>query len=158
MQFPGQEGDFSWIFNILFFAFFIGYMLYGAKLQIRMWLGQIRAGLVELKRMRNESKESAIETFKAFGRTEEEVTGEVERWLDYFTIMPVDLDPAGVLKRLDHLLDERRDRFQEFVSELAPEATPAQQQTLENTLEVSQVLDLIYRIVRHFYILGSKTG
>ncbi|MFQ5831298.1 MAG: DUF1512 family protein [Candidatus Thorarchaeota archaeon] len=158
MQFPGQEGDFGWIFNILFFVFFIGYMLYGAKLQMRMWLGQIRAGLVELKRMRNESKESAIETFKAFGRTEDEVTGEVERWLDYFTIMPVDLDPAGVLVRLDHLLDERRDRFQEFVSELAPEATLPEQQTLENTLEVSQVLDLIYRIVRHFYILGKKTG
>ncbi|MFX1415372.1 MAG: DUF1512 family protein [Promethearchaeota archaeon] len=157
MQF-GQEGDFAWILNIVWVVFFIGYMLYGARLQIWQWLKQIEAGLLEIKRMRNDSKEAAIKTFKSYGRSEEEVTRDLDRWLDYFTIMPVDLDPAGVLRRLDHLLDERRDRFQEFVAELAPDATQAEQQTLENTLEVAQVLDLIYRVVRHFFILGKKTG
>ncbi|MCK5240639.1 MAG: DUF1512 family protein, partial [Candidatus Thorarchaeota archaeon] len=49
-------------------------------------------------------------------------------------------------------------RFQEFVFELAPEASVSQQQSLENTLEVTQVLSMIFRIVRHFYILGKKTG
>jgi hypothetical protein len=122
------------------------------------WLKQIEAGMIELKRMAIESRQTSIETFKKFGKDEEEVATDLDRWLDYFTIMPVDLDPAGVLRRLDHLLDERRDRFQEFVADLAPEATTSQQQSLENTLEVTQVLSLIFRIVRHFYLLGKKTG
>ncbi|MFW9955853.1 MAG: DUF1512 family protein, partial [Candidatus Thorarchaeota archaeon] len=159
MQLPGQEaGEFSWLINIAFFVFIVVFSLYGAKIQMWQWLKQIETGLIELKRMAIESRQVAIETFKRYGRTEEEVAEGLDRWLDYFTIMPVDLDPAGVLKRLDHLLDERRDRFQEFVTELAPEGTVSEHQSLENTLEVSQVLSLIFRIVRHFYILGKKTG
>ncbi len=159
MQFPGQDtGEFSWIINLVFFAFIIVMSLYGAKIQMWQWLKQIETGMIELKRMAIESRQTSIDTFKKFGMSEDEVAEGLDRWLDYFTIMPVDLDPAGVLKRLDHLLDERRDRFQEFVAELAPEGDVSQHQSLENTLEVTQVLGLIFRIVRHFFILGKKTG
>jgi hypothetical protein len=159
MQLPGQEtGEFSWIINIAFFAFIIIMSLYGTKIQLWQMLKQIESGLIELKKMAIESRQTAIDTFKQYGKSEEEVATDIDKWLDYFTIMPVDLDPAGVLKRLDHILDERRDRFQEFVSSLAPDATESQCQSLENTLEVTQVLGLIFRIVRHFYILGKKTG
>lgn len=158
MQVGQPTDEFGWIINLGFFAFIIIFSLYGARIQMWQWLKQIEVGLIELKRMYLESRQTAIKTFKGYGRTEEEVAKELDRWLDYFTIMPVDLDPAGILKRLDHLLDNRRDRFQEFVTELAPEASLSQTQSLENTLEVAQVLGLIFRIVRHFYILGKKTG
>ena len=154
----GEPNEFSWIINLAFFAFILIFSLYGAKFQMWQWLKQIEAGLHELKRMFIESRQTAIDTFKEFGRSEEEVAKDLDRWMDYFTIMPVDLDPAGILKRLDHLLDERRDRFQEFVAEVAPESEDSMNQNLENTLEVTQVLGLIFRVVRHFYLLGKKTG
>ncbi len=157
MQTP-QADPFSWIINALFFGFIIVISLFGAKIQMWQWLKQIEVGLIELKQMFMESRQKAIETFKRYGKDEEAVAKDLDRWLDFFTIMPVDLDPAGVLKRLDHLLDNRRDRFQEFVHELAPNANTSQSQSLENTLEITQVLGLIFRIVRHFYILGKKTG
>ncbi len=158
MQLLGTNDTFGMIFNMLFFVFIIVMYLYGAKIQIWQWLKQIQASLVELKRMSDESRQNAINTFKKFGKDETEVAGELDRWFDYFTIMPVDLDPAGVLQRLDHLLDERRDRFQEFVADLAPGASTSERQSLENTLEVTQVLGLIFRIVRHFFILGKRTN
>ena len=154
----GADSQYSWIINLAFFAFIMIFSLYGAKIQMWQWLKQIQVGLLELKRMHLESRQAAIDTFKKFGKSETDVTAALDRWLDYFTIMPVDLDPAGILKRLDHLLDERRDRFQEFVLEVAPEADPSTRQNLENTLEVTQVLHLVYRVVRHYYLLGKKTG
>jgi len=154
----GAITDFSWIFQFVFLAFIILMSLYGAKFQIWQMLKQIEVGLVEMKRMFVESRQTAIKTFKEYGHSEEEVAEELDQFMDYFTIMPVDLDPAGILKRLDHLLDVRRDRFQEFVADLAPESSGSMNQNLENTLEVTQVLGLIYRLVRHFYILGKKTG
>lgn len=154
----GEANEFSWIINIAFFAFIMLFSLYGAKFQMWQYLKQIESGLYELRKMWVESRQKSIEAFKEFGRSEEEVAKDLDRWMDYFTIMPVDLDPAGILKRLDHLLDERRDRFVEFVSEVAPDAKNGRNQNLENTLEVTQVLSLIYRIVRHFYLLGKKTG
>ncbi len=157
MQF-GNASEISWIINLAFFAFILIFSLYGAKIQMWQWLKQIEAGLIELKRMAIESRQRAIDTFKEYGRSEEEVATELDRWLDYFLIYPVDLDPAGILQRLDHLLDERRDRYREFVTQLAPEAGPELAQNLENTLEVAQVLSLVFRIVRHYYLLGKKTG
>jgi len=154
----GADSQYSWIINLAFFAFIMIFSLYGAKIQMWQWLKQIQVGLLELKRMHLESRQAAIDTFKKFGKSETDVTAALDRWLDYFTIMPVDLDPAGILKRLDHLLDERRDRFQEFVLEVAPEADSSTRQNLENTLEVTQVLHLVYRVVRHYYLLGKKTG
>ena len=159
MQIPGTEtNDWSWVIQIAIFAIIMLFSFYGAKIQIWQWQKQIEVGLIDLKRMMIKSRQTAIDTFKKYGQSEDEVAKDLDRWLDYFTIMPVDLDPAGVLKRLDHLLDERRDRFQEFVNEVAPEAGASHIQNLENTLEVAQVLNLIYRIVRHFYLLGKKTG
>ncbi|MDH4212509.1 MAG: DUF1512 domain-containing protein [Candidatus Thorarchaeota archaeon] len=154
----GGTNEYSWIINIAFFAFIMLFSLYGAKFQMWQWLKQIEMGLSEMKRMFVESRQTAIDTFKDYGKSEEDIAKDLDRWMDYFTIMPVDLDPAGILKRLDHLLDERRDRFQEFVADLAPESNVSINQNLENTLEVTQVLGLIYRVVRHFYILGKKTG
>ncbi|TFF86706.1 DUF1512 domain-containing protein [Candidatus Thorarchaeota archaeon] len=158
MQFGGEPNEFSWIINLAFFAFIMLFSLYGQKIQMWQWLKQIESGLLELKRMFLESRQTAIDAFKDFGRDEDEVAGDLDRWLDYFTIMPVDLDPAGVIQRLDHLLDERRDRFEEFVAELAPNADGKMRQNLENTLEVTQVMNLIFRVVRHYYILGKKYG
>ena len=154
----GGTNEFSWIINIAFFAFIMIFSLYGAKFQMWQWLKQIEMGLAEIKKMFVESRQTAIDTFKELGKSEEEVAKELDRFMDFFTIMPVDLDPAGILKRLDHLLDERRDRFQEFVQDLAPDSDPSIHQNMENTLEVTQVLNLIFRVVRHFYILGKKTG
>ena len=154
----GGTNEYSWIINIAFFAFIMLFSLYGAKFQMWQWLKQIEMGLVEIKKMFVESRQTSINTFKEYGKSEEEVEKELDRFMDFFTIMPVDLDPAGILIRLDHLLDERRDRFQEFVEDLAPDSDSSTNQNLENTLEVTQVLGLIYRVVRHFYILGKKTG
>ncbi|MBD3405473.1 MAG: DUF1512 domain-containing protein [Candidatus Lokiarchaeota archaeon] len=158
MQFGAEPNEFSWIINLAFFAFIMIFSLYGQKIQMWQWLKQIELGLIELKKMALESRQTAIDTFKIYGREEEYVAKEIDRWSDFFTIMPVDLDPAGVLQRIDHLFEQRSDRFKEFVGQLAPEATDSEKLSLENTLEVAQVLGLIFRVVRHFYILGKKTG
>ncbi|TXT56990.1 MAG: hypothetical protein BAJATHORv1_20588 [Candidatus Thorarchaeota archaeon] len=158
MQFGAEPNEFSWIINLAFFAFIMIFSLYGQKIQMWQWLKQIEMGLIELKKMAVESRQTAIDTFKAYGRDVEFIAKEIDRWSDFFTIMPVDLDPSGVLERIDHLFEQRSDRFKEFVAELAPEATDSEKLSLENTLEVAQVLGLIFRIVRHFYILGKKTG
>ncbi len=157
-MFLDQSSEYGWIINLVFFSFIILFSLYGARIQMWQWLKQIELGLSELERMATSSRQISIDTFKRYGTPENEVAAALDRWLDYFTILPVDLDPAGIIRRLDHLLDERRDRFQQFVSELAPTADAIIDQNLENTLEVAQVMSLIHRIVRHYYLLGKKTN
>jgi hypothetical protein len=58
---------------------------------------------------------------------------------------------------LEHLLDVRDIRFKDDVRLMAPQADAIQTNNLEHTLEAAMALNIIYKIMRHFYILGKKT-
>jgi hypothetical protein len=67
------------------------------------------------------------------------------------------MDPSGIVWKLEHVLDVRDVRFKDEVKLMAPEANEAQLNNLENTLEAAMALNMIYKVIRHFYLLGKKT-
>jgi hypothetical protein len=67
------------------------------------------------------------------------------------------MDPAGIVYKLDHILDVRDARMKDEVKLMAPATDEAQVFNLENTLEAAMALNFIYKVVRHFYIQGKKT-
>jgi hypothetical protein len=67
------------------------------------------------------------------------------------------MDPAGIVSKLDHILDVRDARLKDEVKLMAPATDEAQVFNLENTLEAAMALNFIYKVVRHFYIQGKKT-
>jgi hypothetical protein len=71
--------------------------------------------------------------------------------------MPVSLDPYGIIPKLDHLIDVRDFRFQEEVGMIAPNAEETKRQSLENLLEAAMAVDFIYRLIKHYLILGKKS-
>ncbi len=72
-------------------------------------------------------------------------------------ILPSTLDPAGVVPKIEHVVDVRDQRFKDEVKLLAPSITEAQGHNIEGVLEVALGLNQIYRIINHFYLLGKKT-
>jgi hypothetical protein len=71
--------------------------------------------------------------------------------------MPTSLDPAGIVPKIDHVVNVRDKRFKSEVALLAPAANEVQKNNLEGVLEVAIGLNLIYRVVNHFYLMGKKT-
>jgi hypothetical protein len=67
------------------------------------------------------------------------------------------MDPAGIVLKLDHILDVRDVRLKDEVKLMAPATDEVQVNNLENTLEAAMALNYIYKVVRHFYIQGKKT-
>jgi hypothetical protein len=59
--------------------------------------------------------------------------------------------------KLEHVLDVRDERFKDEVKMMAPAADETNINNLENTLEAAAALNIIYKIIRHYYILGKKT-
>jgi len=112
----------------------------------------------KLEFMKNDAKALALRTIKEMGKPKEDPSAALSGLLEQFFIMPVDLDPAGIVSKLDHLLDVRDLKFKDDVKKLAPEATDAQANNLENMVEASWVLNLLFKVVRHFYLLGKKTS
>ncbi len=112
----------------------------------------------KLDYMRTETKDMTLKTIREIGKPKDDPTQKFNSLMEHFLISPVNLDPAGIVPKLDHLLDVRDDKFKNDVRRIAPEADKFQLNNLENLVESSLALNTIYRIVRHFYLLGKKTS
>lgn len=156
-QFPWGDNTFSWIFNLLFYVVFVVFMFYGQRIQLYVMLREVEGSLYKLKKIKDQGRKTAIETIKEIGKPEADPSARVDRFLDYFTIAPQTLDPAGVVWKLEHILNVRDTRFKDDVKLMAPAADETQTNNLENTLEAAMALNYIYKIIRHFYLRGKKT-
>lgn len=156
-ELPGGRDAFSQILTILIYAFLFISLFYGQKIQMHLMLKEIEGSLYKLKYIRDEGRRIAIETIKEVGKPPKDPTIMVDRFLEYFTIQPEDMDPAGIVWKLEHILDVRDARFKDEVKLLAPEADDVQINNLENTLEAAMALNYIYKVIRHYYLLGKKT-
>jgi len=150
-------GDYSWIFNLLFYVVFIVFMFYGQRIQTYVMLREVEGSLYRLRHIKDEGRKIAIETIKEIGKPQADPSVRVDRFLEYFTIAPQSLDPAGVVWKLEHILDVRDTRLKDDVKLMAPSADETQTNNLENTLEAAMALNFIYKVIRHYYLLGKKT-
>jgi len=150
-------GTISNLLNILFYGMFFAFMLFGQQIQSRIALMQIDGAVRRLENMRNDAKTLTIKTLRDVGKSKDDPTPKLNSLLEQFLITPVDMDPAGIVKKFDHLLDVRETKFKSDVARIAPEATPPQVNNLENLVEAAWALNFMYKIVRHLYLLGKKT-
>ena len=160
--FGGEDLDFNnpmmWIY-VVSFAIIPFFMLYAQKFQSRVILGEISKSLVKLKTMKETARREAVEYVKTSVRTSSsgDPAAGVDKFLEYFTIMPVDLDPSGIVRKLDHIMRTRDDRLRAEVKKMCTGANDQEVSKIENILEAATALNMIYKIVRHFYLMGKRT-
>jgi hypothetical protein len=156
-QNPFGDSSISWIMNVLFYVVFVVFIFYGQRIQMIVMLREVEGSLYKLKYIKEEGRKITVETIKEIGKPQTDPTARVDRFLEYFTISPQGLDPAGIVWKLEHILDVRDTRFKDEVKLMAPSADEIQANNLENTLEAAMALNYIYKVIRHFYLLGKKT-
>jgi hypothetical protein len=150
----------SLIISLLWFLLIFISMFYGQKLQAWKASKELQAALEKLKKWNDECKEILITNFKEFAdkkKTQKDLLFQLEDLITFITISPVSLDPYGIIPKFDHVVDVRDDRFKEEVEMLAPNANSIQRSNLENLVEATMAIDFIYRLIRHYLILGKKS-
>lgn len=159
LQFPDILGNLNTItqiaFTLLFILLFFGF---GQKLQMRQYMWDIDRGLRRLDLIRGQAKDLTLKTIKEIGKPTFDPVPQLNVLMEQFIITPVDMDPSGIVSKFDHLLDVHEMKFKQDVHRVAPSADPAQLNNLSNLVEASWALNTIYRIIRHFYLLGKKTN
>jgi len=150
-------GEYSWVLTVVFYVFFFAFMVYGQRIQMYVMIREVQGSLYRLKYIKDEGRKITIETIKEIGKPQTDPTARVDRFLEYFTISPQNMDPAGLVWKLEHILDVRDTRLKDEVKAMAPAADDTQANNLENTLEAEMALNYIYKVIRHFYLLGKKT-
>ena len=155
----GESDPIGLIMNVLWIGLIVFSMFYGQRIQTWMMLREISGALDRLTFLKNEARKVSIQSIKAVRKKvdQEDPSPRVDHFLEYFTIMPVTLDPSGIVPKIDHILNLREDRFEDEIRTMAPEADDIEVNNLEGVLEVSVDLNSIFKVVRHFYLLGRKT-
>jgi hypothetical protein len=146
----------SFILTLLFYGFFFIFAFYQQTIMVWRMTKQIEAALFKLNRMSEEGKEIVIKTVRDLGKPTEDPLKAVSSMLEFVTIEPVSLDPAGVIQRLDHVLDVRKLGYEDAVARMAPGASKDDASNLEGTIEAASAVYFVFKVIRHYYLLAKK--
>ena len=116
-------GPLGQVFQVLVTVFFISFIFFGQKLQMRLYLMEIDKGLRRLEIIKNQSNELALKTIKEQGKPTTDPAPSLKILMEQFLITPVDMDPQGIVGKFDHLLDVRDLKFKDDVRMIAPSAS-----------------------------------
>jgi hypothetical protein len=132
-------------------------MIYGQKFQAWMILGDVSKSLTRLKTMKETARREVIDYIKTSITPAADPSERIDKFLEYFAIMPVDLDPQGIIRKLDHMMRTKDERIRSEIKRMAEGMSEWQASRIENILEAATALNMIYKIVRHFYLMGKRT-
>src|ERR671933_1760340 len=153
----GSDSGSNPLTYILWFAPIFVLMIYGQKLQSWMILGDISKSLAKLKSMKEISRKEAIDYIKTSVKSQVDPSEKIDKFLEYFAIMPVDLDPSGIIGKLDHIMRIKDERIRTEIKRMADGISDTHTSRIENILEAATALNMIYKVVRHFYLMGKRT-
>jgi len=151
-----QALDVGTILNLVFLVLFFIFIVWGQRIQMMVILRDIEFAIGRLKLMKDSARNAVVERMKKFSSSDP--SGFVDKVIEYVTIEPVSLDPSGIVWKYDYLLKTSEDRIKSEVYSFASQANDEEKSNLLNVLEVLANLNLLYKLMRHYYIMGKKTG
>jgi hypothetical protein len=146
------------VINAAYYVLIFVFVFYGGRIQSRLSVNSVGKSLGSLESMRDKAKRDVVDYFKLKGSPLGDVGERVERFLDYVTIMPVDMDPTGIVGKIGHIADTSDDRARAEIKGMIGGADQVSLSVAQNMLELASGLNTIHKVVRHYYLLGKKAG
>ena len=139
-----------WIVPIVLFMF------YGQKIQLQITSSEINKSIEKLKTFKEDTRKELLDYIKTTIKPTTDPSPKIDRYLEYFTIMPVDLDPNGIIQKIRHTMRSREDYTRSQVKTISSEINSLEASKIENILEAVTTLHLLYKMVRHLYLTAKK--
>ncbi|MCK5474764.1 MAG: DUF1512 family protein [Candidatus Aenigmarchaeota archaeon] len=148
----GDGGILGTLTTIIFFLFLIYY-------QKILMLQTVWKAEKDLKVLEEYDKKAEGYIFKKLGKNATKKTKDsVKNFMDFFVSGPVDLDPYGIIGKIEHVMNRSEKRFQYFVDSVAPKATKEEKANIKFGIIGAIGVHQIYKIVRHLIISVKKNN
>jgi len=155
-EFFGTGGDSNPFMMLIWFLPIILFVFYGQRIQLIITSREIKKKMSELEQFRNDSRNELINYIKQKLSPSGDPTQKLDRFFDYFTIMPVDIDPNGIIPKIHHLVRSREDTTRKQVKSMFSEISTLEITKVQNLLEIVTTLQLLHKIVRHLFLTAKK--
>lgn len=148
-------GDTSFIGTVIWIGFFVVTMLFYPRLMLMQMVGKLESTANMLEGYTQKTKQ--IVTRRISKKPSHDLREKIGNFMEFFAIEPVNIDPYGILNKLNHLVELVEDRFKDFSKEVAPKMNPEDQASLVGGLSGAITMNQIAKIVRHFVETIKKT-
>ncbi len=149
----GGGGDITGaiISTAMFFLFFYVY----PKLMFSQIMFNLTKIAEEIEGLSRKGKKNVL---KAISRKQDKKTMHaIDRIFEFFAIMPVDLDNYGIVRKIEHVVQQQKHRFDLFSSQLAPHADTEKRANITMGLAGGISLYSLSKIMRHYVSIAKKT-
>jgi len=92
-EFFGTGGDSNPFMMLIWFLPVILFVFYGQRIQLIITSRDIKKDMAKLEQFRNDARNELIDYVKQKLSPNGDPTQKLDRFFDYFTVMPVDIDP-----------------------------------------------------------------
>ena len=152
--FGQSEG--SSILNILSFLMIFVFIIIGPRLYLWQALTKIEATAQKLEHISKRGQKSLYATVSKKGGNNKETAKKLSAFMDFFMIPPVDMDPFGILKKMEHLIRNTEGRFKQVAKQVAPKANEEEMMNVYMGLQAAVTINMIAKIVRHWAEMIKK--
>jgi hypothetical protein len=149
-QFGG--GDF--VSTLIWFVLFFVFILFYPRLMIAQMVYKLERETIRLETWSKHSRE--IVTKHMNKKISKDLKNAIDRFVEFFMVLPVDLDPSGIIKKLDRTIIDQRDKFTVFVKEYSDTEDEEVRNNLESGLSGAMTVHQIAKIVRHFLEMTKR--
>ena len=150
-----QLGGNDWTSTIIFMLFWFGFFIFYPRLMLFQIVGKLEASAKKLEEMSAISKR--LITREVTKSPTKAIRDSINRFFEFFIITPVSLDPAGIVKKFDHVIITEKKRFSYFVKNITPNADSEKRASIEMGFAAGISLYQITKIVRHYVELVKQT-
>ena len=152
----GTGGDSNPFMMLIWFLPILLFVFYGQRIQLIITSRDIKKDMAKLEQFRNDSRNELIDYVKQKLSPNGDPTQKLDRFFDYFTIMPVDIDPNGIIPKIHHLVRSRDDTTRKQVKSMFSEINTLEVTKVQNLLEIVTTLQLLHKVVRHLFLTAKK--
>ena len=148
---PG--GD--WISWIVWIIFIMIFFFFYPRLMVSQIMWKLERTARDLEIMSDKARRFV--TKEITRSPDKRLRDSIDRFFEFFMISPVGLDPAGYVPKLDHMLENQKDRFEYFVDQIAPKMDKEKKANIQMGLAGGITVHEISKIVRHYVELVRQT-
>ena len=136
--------------TIIWFVIFFVFIFLYPRLMLSQIIYQLEKSASKLEKMSEKSVSNIAKSTSK--KTKKSLKEKINNFLQFFVVMPSDLDPYGIVKKIDNTVRHMENRFENFTDTI----TSKDNQKINYALRAGVGLRQIAKIVRHYVELVKK--
>ncbi len=157
-----STGPLGWALNFIFFIIFI---LFYSKFIFLAMMSKLERFVDELEEYSKDAQNAVIKKIGKNRKKRKIIKEKVLDFMDFFVSSPVDIDPYGILHKIQHIILNMENRIETFAEEVIKEGSDNEKTKItENELKDvkygligAMIVTQIYKVVRHYVEVAKKT-